>query len=246
MDEYKHSFKRTFVRLTVSAFVCAAVLFSGSFPASKVEVQTAVIEGTVGLERVPASRSGVTIGGYSAVPSVSDADSDPDGDGGGIIVWLENQDPDESYGHGEDSLPVLNQVDKRFQPRLMAIRSGSSVRIVNSDPFYHNVFSLSGRNRFNVGYRTPEDSDIVLFEHDGVVDIFCDIHPGMHAVILVLPRQAVSWQRVDESGTYRFENVPPGEYILHYYAINRRQESAEVAVRGSETITMATLSLGGE
>jgi hypothetical protein len=41
----------------------------------------------------------------------------------------------------------MRQVNEAFTPRVLAITRGSTVDFPNADPFYHNVFSLSGPAR---------------------------------------------------------------------------------------------------
>ncbi|MFP5287913.1 MAG: hypothetical protein ACLGI9_19405, partial [Thermoanaerobaculia bacterium] len=40
---------------------------------------------------------------------------------------------------------------KEFTPRILAVPRGSRVRFPNQDPILHNVFSVSGENKFDLG-----------------------------------------------------------------------------------------------
>src|SRR5262245_5429161 len=42
----------------------------------------------------------------------------------------------------------IRQVNETFSPRVVAVTRGSTVAFPNSDPFFHNVFSLSGNATF--------------------------------------------------------------------------------------------------
>ena len=54
-------------------------------------------------------------------------------------------------GHG-----VIQQQDEAFTPRVLAVTRGSTVDFPNSDPYFHNVFSLSSAAEFNLG-RYPQE-----------------------------------------------------------------------------------------
>ena len=47
----------------------------------------------------------------------------------------------------------IDQENASFVPQVTAVPSGSTVEFINSDPFYHNVFSLTPGARFNIGRR---------------------------------------------------------------------------------------------
>lgn len=210
------------------------------------QAQNVVIEGTVILERSQSVPGRVNIGGYQSITS-GGSSSQAGTPSDHILVWLVNEDDEASYVARGTALQVLDQVNKRFRPRLMAVRVGDSVRIQNSDPVYHNVFSLSKTKRFDVGRRSPKDYEDVEFNRVGTVDVFCDLHSNMHAVIRVLPVQTVSWKKLEGSGTFRFEDIPKGEYTVHYFAIGSPEERIGVQATDGEInkITLDPIRLGG-
>src|SRR5437870_350314 len=46
---------------------------------------------------------------------------------------------------------TFRQMKKAFQPRVLAIPTGSTVEFPNDDPVFHNVFSLSPPEPFDLG-----------------------------------------------------------------------------------------------
>lgn len=222
------------MRTVIGMFFC--LLWVSTASAQQVD-----IEGTVRLEGLQTS-IGSAAGGYQTFGSnVEKTETDSASDD--ILVWLVDKNPETSYRDTEN-LQILDQQNKRFHPRLMAVRAGNRVRIKNSDPVYHNVFSLSPAKRFDVGRRSPRDYQDVTFDKAGVVDVFCDIHSNMHAVIRVLPRQTIAWQKLESDGTFLFRDIPEGEYTLHLLALGNRKEKLNVKAVAAKKIILDTISLG--
>ena len=109
----------------------------------------------------------------------------------------------------------VRQRDKHFVPRLIAIEVGQPVKFPNDDHVFHNVFSAAPGNAFDLGLfkagakydeatlskvdKGPE-SGVVRFKAPGRVDVFCNIHPAMSAVIVVLGHKYFT--RSDEDGGF--------------------------------------------
>lgn len=106
----------------------------------------------------------------------------------------------------------LNQQGARFEPDLIVVPVGSTVRFPNSDPIFHNVFSLSKAQPFDLGYYPQGQSRTVKFNNPGVVQVYCHIHANMYAAIVVT---ASPWfQKPSSDGSFSFSNVPAGRYRL--------------------------------
>ena len=103
----------------------------------------------------------------------------------------------------------MDQRNETFVPHVLAVTTGTVVDFPNTDPFYHNVFSLS-RPPVRSGPLRDGKSKSVHFDRPGIVRVFCEIHSHMNAFILVFshPFFAVT----DEDGRYRIDDVPPGTY----------------------------------
>lgn len=80
---------------------------------------------------------------------------------------------------------VVDQKDKAFTKKSMKIKVGDSVDFRNSDPFFHNVFSLSDVKSFDLGSYPQGESKRVVFDKPGKVEVECSIHPQMQMVIEV-------------------------------------------------------------
>lgn len=102
----------------------------------------------------------------------------------------------------------IRQRDENFIPRVVAVPVGSEVDFPNDDPIYHNVFSLSRANTFNLGRYPRSQTKATRFDKPGIVKVFCDIHSHMTATVMVFNHP---WFAVpDESGRFELPPMPPG------------------------------------
>ena len=81
---------------------------------------------------------------------------------------------------------VMDQVDTRFAPHILAVQKGTSVEFPNSDVVAHHVYSFSKPNDFVLSLYKGDPHDPITFEHDGIVTLGCNIHDGMLAYIVVV------------------------------------------------------------
>ena len=126
-----------------------------------------------------------------------------------VVVYLE----DVTFA---DDLPTsttqIRQEHESFSPRVVAITRGSTVDFPNFDPFFHNVFSLSGTGSFDLGRYQEGRSRSRAFPKAGIVKVYCHIHSQMSATIVVLDHPYFTIPEAD--GQFTLTNVPAGTYTL--------------------------------
>lgn len=100
---------------------------------------------------------------------------------------------------------VVDQVDKRFTPRVTAIRSGTRVEFPNSDAVSHHVYSFANPNDFELPLYKGDVRPTILFDHAGLVTLGCNIHDSMLGYIYVVdsPYFAVT----DAEGVARIDGL---------------------------------------
>ena len=147
-----------------------------------------------------------------------------------IVVWLKPIDASQAaVAEPMQQQPTLVQKNKTFEPHLLVIPVGTVVDFPNRDLFFHNVFSLYDGKRFDLGLYEAGTTRHVRFDRPGVSYLFCNIHPEMSAVVVVLdtPYHAVP----TSSGTISITGVPPGRYSLHIWDERSTPESLEKVTR---------------
>jgi len=133
----------------------------------------------------------------------------------GVVVWLEPLAPVRVAAARPPAPARMEQRGKRFIPHVIAIQAGASVEFPNFDPIFHNAFSSFSGQIFDLGLYPPGTSRTITFTRTGIVRVFCNIHPTMSAVIVVMrgPWLAVT----NAAGAFAIKDVPPGEYTLHVF-----------------------------
>lgn len=127
----------------------------------------------------------------------------------------------------------MTQRNKTFSPHILSVMAGSVVDFPNFDPIFHSAFSSYNGQIFDVGLYPPGTSRSVKFSKPGVVRVFCNIHPTMSAVVLVLNTQYFTTTLKDGSWAL---DVPPGTYELNVFH-ERATDQALRALTQKVTVT---------
>jgi plastocyanin len=133
----------------------------------------------------------------------------------------------------------LTQKGKSFVPRVLAIPVGSTVSFPNEDSIYHNVFSLSPPAPFDLGLYRAGAAKTQTFGSPAAYRVFCNIHPQMTALIMVVATPFVTL--ADASGAFALD-LPPGRYRLTAVSERATAVSRELKV-GASAATAPELTL---
>lgn len=145
----------------------------------------------------------------------------------GAVVFLEG----EAHGGSGPSerAAVVDQVDLRFVPRVVAVVPGTIVAFPNSDPILHNVFSPPAPGPgFDLGTYPPGESRSRRFVETGVHVILCNVHPEMVAYVAVVPTPY--YAIADSAGEFVIRDVPPGRYRLVVWYGRRASAERDLVV----------------
>jgi len=134
---------------------------------------------------------------------------------------------------------TLMQKDKTFRPHILAVPVGSTVEFPNQDTIFHNVFSLSLPQPFDLGLYRAGSSRSQTFAQPGEYRVFCNIHPQMTALILVVDTPYVA--RPGPDGRLVLD-LPPGRYRLTAVSGRAAPVSGEVVATAS-TVDAPPLTL---
>lgn len=150
----------------------------------------------------------------------------------GVAVWLTSP-IDPPVNHTMRHVIMLQQ-NKSFSPHILVIRVGTIVDFPNVDPIFHNAFSNFDGQIFDIGLYPPGSSRSVRFDRPGIVRIFCNIHPSMSAIIVVV--DSPYFAKTNKTGSFSLRNVQPGAYDIHFF---HERATPEVLQRLSRTVSVA-------
>ena len=149
---------------------------------------------------------------------------------GGVLVYL--------TGYREpapDQVASLRQRHESFDPRLLPIVAGQTVVFPNEDPIYHNVFSVSPVQPFDLGqYKASEAPRSQVFERPGLVPVYCNIHPKMISYVVVLENRAFT--STDASGGFEIRGVPVGRVTLNAWVPGAERVSRDLELAAGERV----------
>jgi plastocyanin len=129
---------------------------------------------------------------------------------------------------------ALTQKNKSFRPHVLAVPAGSTVDFPNDDQIFHNVFSLAGPQPFDLGLYRAGSSRERTFTRPGTYRVFCNIHPQMTALIVVVPTPHTT--TVGADGRFTLD-LPPGRYRLT--ALSERAAPVSVEITSSAAASTA-------
>jgi plastocyanin len=153
--------------------------------------------------------------------------SAPRSDASNTVVWIEGLRKSAAPGAAGE----MKSERKRFTPRVVAIARNGSIEFPNADPIYHNVFSISEGNRFDLGLYRSGASKRKEFGAPGLVRVYCNIHPQMVGFVMVVDSDYSKVTGPD--GSFRFDAVPAGEHHVRAWHEEAGETSVPVDVRQS-------------
>lgn len=122
--------------------------------------------------------------------------------------------PDVTVSGGGEDLHRMNQVNRSFSPRAIAVERGEQVRFQNDDNVRHHVYSFSPAKRFELPLYEGEPPEDIRFDQAGMVVLGCNIHDWMVGWVHVMDTPWFSF--ADPDGNVRF-TLPAGDYELRIW-----------------------------
>ena len=132
---------------------------------------------------------------------------------------------------------VLDQKGCRYTPRIVGVRAGQPIDIVNSDPTLHNVHALPTANpEFNQGQPIQGFRTTRTFTTPEVMVRFkCDVHSWMaaHVGVVAHPYFAIT----KDDGSFEIPNLPPGTYTIEAWHEKFGTHVAKVTIGDKQSQT---------
>lgn len=140
----------------------------------------------------------------------------------GVFVQLERVDGTPLRKQTEQKQHEIDMLDKIYAPGQLVVRKGDTVNFINSDQIKHNVFSSSGENAFDLGTFGAGLQRGVKLNEEGIVKVYCNIHPKMAAFVAV-DDTGITHELNTADGTFEFSDLASGEYKLTLWSVRGEQ-----------------------
>ena len=150
------------------------------------------------------------------------------GPGGAVVVLRRTDGP--TPKPRATRVKAVVQKDKRFFPHVLAVPMGATVEFRNDDELFHNVFSLSKPNDFDLGLYKSGAQREQVFPTAGPVQLLCNIHASMNGWLYV--SDSPWFAQADANGRFTVKNVPPGQYELetwHEWSMQSVKQTVKVS-----------------
>lgn len=129
----------------------------------------------------------------------------------------------------------LNQVGCEYEPHVLALMEGQTLRIINSDDTNHNIHLLPKANEeVNFSQPKPDAAGKALkLKVEDPFQVKCDVHPWMGAYMGVFkhPFFAVT----GKDGTFELKGMPSGKYEIEAWHEKFGSLMATVEIKSGET-----------
>ncbi|MBI3653943.1 MAG: hypothetical protein HY231_23170 [Acidobacteria bacterium] len=140
------------------------------------------------------------------------------------------------FGTPTDAV-VLDQSGCRYEPRVLGLQAGQTLKVMNSDKTTHNVHPSPSKNpEWNqVMTQNAAPLEKKFTKPETLIPVKCNQHPWMtaHIGVLAHPFFAVS----GKDGSYSIKGLPPGEYTLIAYheTLGEKRQKLTVGAKESKT-----------
>jgi plastocyanin len=142
---------------------------------------------------------------------------------------------------------VMDQRNVAFVPRVLVVSVGTTVDFPNNDTVSHQVYSFSPAKKFQLPLYKGAPHAPVIFDHEGLVVLGCNIHDSMAGYIYVT--DSPLFGKTDAAGMLRVQNVPPGDYrivVWSPYIADPASSLIRTLHMDSQGITAAQVQLSRE
>ena len=165
-----------------------------------------------------------------------------------VMVYLTQAPP--ASGDLSKAELVLDQRNLEFIPHVLPVLVGSSVQFPNNDKVDHNIFSMSRTKTFNLGSYKPGETQTMVFDKPGIVEVRCDVHAEMAAYILVMknPYFAVTDKKghfeipdqnyLKQAGLQNVSGLPSGKYTVKTWHEKLKSQKQAVTITDSTEVSI--------
>jgi plastocyanin len=133
---------------------------------------------------------------------------------------------------------TLNQSGCKYQPHVLGVMAGQTLKIVNSDPTTHNIHPTPKDNREWNESQAPQAAALekTFAREEIMLPVKCNQHPWMRMFVSVTksPFYAVT----GPDGKFEIKGLPPGDYTIAFVheKLGEQDQKVTLAAKDSKTV----------
>ena len=156
-----------------------------------------------------------------------------------VLVYVVNPQLDDYTFESTQSPATLDHNGCRYVPRIMAIRVGQTLQVLNSDQTPHNTHPSTRQNpAWNQSQAIGSPPIEKTFDRPEIAIRFGDnMHPWERAYVSVFSHPFFAMS--DATGNYKIEGLPPGTYKVIAWHETLGTQTEEVVVKPGEAKVMS-------
>jgi hypothetical protein len=131
-------------------------------------------------------------------------------------------------------LPVHpDVVGAELVPGVIVAPPKTTLKFHNTDPFVHELYSKDLGKLFSPELQSSQQTRQVQFSNEGVYEIGCKMTPHLKGYVVIV-NGVVAFRNPAENGSFLFEDIAPGEYVLRVYFDGQVVSKNDVTVEDSD------------
>jgi len=128
-----------------------------------------------------------------------------------VVVYLTPHDKSKPLQDNQQEL-VISQQDKKFAPYIAVTQRGNKLQFENKDDITHHIYSVSGKNNFELKIKAGENKLSAPLQNAEEVAMGCNIHDWMSGYVLVV--DTPYYAKTNKQGLAQVELAHAGKYTL--------------------------------
>jgi plastocyanin len=151
-----------------------------------------------------------------------------------VFVYVKEGLPEGNY-EGSKEPVTIDQTGCHYEPHVVGVMTGQTVRILNSDPTTHNIHPTPKNNREWNESQPPKGTPLekTFAREEIMMPVKCNQHPWMKMYVNVVrhPFFAVS----GKDGKFELKGLPPGTYTVAAVHEKLGEQTMPVTVGAKES-----------
>jgi plastocyanin len=189
------------------------------------------------LQRIMMDQDPVCVQKHSGPVYAEDGEVNANGTLPNVFVYV--KDGAEKYVFATPTEPgTLDQAGCMYQPHVLGIMVGQTLKVVTSDATTHNIHPMPKDNREWNMSQAPGGPPIEqkFARPEIMIPVKCNQHPWMRAYVGVVknPFYAVT----GSDGTFTIHGLPPGDYTIEAWTATFGTQEQKVTIGPKETKTV--------